>query len=136
MNVRKSNYRNFFRAGLAGAVLAALSFNASAGSTVTLDARAPLAATLMPAMKVTASISNPTAEPRWSVYPGRPVKVTLMPTLTITADADALTMAEESSQPQPRTAQADGVRSLVALPANQAPATSDQSSCLATLSGS
>ena len=92
MNTRKSINRNVTIALLSGALLAMISLNAIADSSVTLDSRAPLAATLMPRLKVSASISNPSAEVRWSIAPGRPTPVTLMPTLTITADAYSLTI--------------------------------------------
>lgn len=92
MNTRKSINRKMTSAAMSGALLAALSFNAVAQSTATLEARAPLHATLLPSVIVSASISNPSAAVRWSVAPGRPTPVTLMPTLTITADAYALAM--------------------------------------------
>ena len=120
MNARKSIYLNMITAGMAGALMAALSLNAGAQSTATLEARAPLHATLMPAVKVTASISNPSDTPRWSVGSERPLGVTLMPTLTITADANALAMTDEPSQPRPLSSQTDEARSLVVVPANQA----------------
>ncbi len=90
MNARKSINCNITSAVLSGALLALLSFNAVAESTAILDSRAPLPATLLPSVKVSASISNPSAEVRWSIAPGRPIPVTLMPTLTITADAYAV----------------------------------------------
>ncbi len=90
MNARKSNNRNVLNTFLAGALLATLSFNAVAESELTLDARAPLPATLLPSLRVSASISNPSAEVRWSIAPGRPIPVTLMPTLTVTPDATAV----------------------------------------------
>lgn len=92
MNARKSIHSNVTRTILSGAMLAMLSFNAVAESTATLDARAPLPATLLPSIKVSASISNPSAAVRWSIAPGRPTPVTLMPTLTVSANAYALTI--------------------------------------------
>ena len=92
MNTRKSINRNVTSALLTGTLLATLSLNAIADSSVTLDSRAPLAATLLPGLKVSASISNPSAQVRWSIAPGHPIPVTLMPTLTITADAYSLTI--------------------------------------------
>lgn len=111
MNARKSINRNVTSAFLAGALLAALSFNAVAESTATLDTRAPLPATLLPTFTVSASISNPSADVRWSIAPGRPIPVTLMPTLTVTADAYATAtttlptvsvFAPTKTQPTPR----------------------------------
>lgn len=91
MNTRKSINHNVASALLSGALLAMISLNAIADSSVTLDSCEPSAATLMPGLKVSASISNPSAKVRWSIAPGRPIPVTLMPTLTITADAYSLT---------------------------------------------
>ncbi len=93
MNARKSINNNVASTILSGALIAVLSFNALADSTVTLDARTPLPATLLPSVKVSASILNPSAAVRWSIAPGRPTPVTLMPTLTITADAYADSIA-------------------------------------------
>lgn len=90
MKARQSISGNVTSSIFAGVLLAALSFNALAESTATLDTRAPLPATLLPTLKVSASISNPSAEVRWSIAPGRPTPVTLMPTLTVTAEATAL----------------------------------------------
>lgn len=90
MKARTFLVHNATSAALVGLLLAAFSASAAAQSTVTLDPRAPLQATLLPEMKVTASASNPHAEPRWSLASTRPVQVTLMPTLTVRADAEAL----------------------------------------------
>ena len=89
MNARKSNNCNMTRAILCGGLLAALSFNAVAEPTSSVDARLPLAATLLPSIKVTASISNPSDDARLNVSPERALRVTLMPTVTVTADAAA-----------------------------------------------
>ena len=93
MKVRKSINRNVTSALLAGALLSLLSFNASADSTFSVDARSPLAVTLMPSVKVTASLSNPSIEVRWSVSSERALQVTLMPTVTVTADIVTLAIA-------------------------------------------
>lgn len=90
MNARKSTNRNVTTAFLAGMLFATVSFNAVAESTATLDTRSPVAATLLPSLKVSASISNPSAEVRWRIAPERALSVTLMPTLTVTADAYAV----------------------------------------------
>ena len=90
MKSRISFFHNARSSILLASLLTAFSASAVAQSTVSLDPRAPLQATLLPEMKVTASMSNPHAAPRWSVASTRPVPVTLMPTLTITADAEAL----------------------------------------------
>ncbi len=91
MNARKSINRKVTNGALIGSLLAVLSFNARADSTAVLDARAPVHATLLPAIKVSASISNPLAAVRWSIAAGPPTPVTLMPTLTVTADALTIT---------------------------------------------
>jgi hypothetical protein len=90
MNARKSINRNVKTLALTSALLTLVCFDAVAASTATLEQRDPLPATLMPSLKVTASIANPSAPVRWSMAPTRPVAVTLMPTLTITADVDAV----------------------------------------------
>lgn len=92
MNARKSINRKMTSTVLGGALLVVLSFNAIAQTTATLDTRAPIHATLLPGIKVSVSISDPSATVRWSIAPGRPIPVTLMPTLTITADAHAVAM--------------------------------------------
>ncbi len=89
MNARKSNNHNMARSILCGVLFAALSFTAAAEPTSSVDARPPLAATLLPCVKVTASISNPSDDARWSVSPERALRVTLMPTVTVTADVAA-----------------------------------------------
>ena len=88
MNARKSTHYNVTSAFLIGALLAALSFNAAAESTLSLsiDARAPVGVTVLPSVKVTASISDPSSDVRWSIDPKRPLRVTLMPTVTVTAN--------------------------------------------------
>lgn len=90
MKARISSRQNARSSLLIGTLLAAFSASAAAQSIVSLDPRAPLQATLLPEMKVTASASNPHAAPRWRVASTRPVQVTLMPTLTVTADVESL----------------------------------------------
>jgi len=90
MNARKSINRKMSSLIFGGSLLAVLSLNAVADPTAVLDARAPLHATLLPALKVSASISDPTAAVRWSITAGRPTPVTLMPTLTVTPDPYAI----------------------------------------------
>lgn len=90
MKARKSRLPRAKSAVLIGAMCAVLSFNVLADSSAKLDPRDPLPATLLPEMKVTASLSNPDLAPSWSLASTRPQPVTLMPTLTITADAEAL----------------------------------------------
>lgn len=64
----------------------------AADATMTIDASAPLAATLMPTVSVTADAANPDAAPQWQVADARPLPVTLMPTVRITAQAEALSV--------------------------------------------
>jgi hypothetical protein len=90
MNARRPIKRNVKTLALTSALLTLVCFDAVAASTATLEQRDPLPATLMPSLKVTASIANPSAPVRWSMAPTRPVAVTLMPTLTVTADVDAV----------------------------------------------
>lgn len=75
---------------LIGTMFALFSITAAAQSSATLDSRAPVQATLLPEMKVTASLANPQAAPRWRLASTRPLPVTLMPTLTVSADVEAL----------------------------------------------
>jgi hypothetical protein len=90
MNARKSIKRNLTTLALTSALFALVSFDALAESAATLEQRDPLPATLLPSLKVTASIANPSAPVRWSMAPTRPLAVTLMPTLTVTADVEAV----------------------------------------------
>lgn len=90
MKVRKSINRKLTTVFFAGALLTVVSFNATAESTFSVDARSPLAATLLPSVKVTASISNPSDDARWRVSSERALQVTLMPTVTVSADVVAV----------------------------------------------
>jgi hypothetical protein len=92
MNARNSIKRNLKTLALTSALLALVSFDALADSTATLEQRDPLPATLLPSLKVSASIANPSAPVRWSMASTRPLAVTLMPTLTVTADIEAVAM--------------------------------------------
>lgn len=90
MNARQSNYCNVAPSLFAGALLALLSLNVSAESTLSVDARLPVAAILLPSVKVTASISDSSNGVRWNITSERELRVTLMPTVTVTADFSAL----------------------------------------------
>jgi hypothetical protein len=90
MNARRFKSTAAKSTVLIGTMFALYSISAAAQSSATLDPRAPLRATLLPAMKVTASLSNPHAAPSWRLASTRPLPVTLMPTLTVTADIGAI----------------------------------------------
>jgi hypothetical protein len=124
MYARKSIKCNVKTLALTSALLALVSFEASAASTATLEQRDPLPATLMPGLKVTASIANPLAPVRWSMAPTRPIPVTLMPTLTITADADAVavtTLPTTTVIAQTESSQVDDAPALALEIARKAP---------------
>ena len=90
MNARRFKPTTAKSTVLIGTMFALFSISAAAQSSATLDSRAPAQATLLPEMKVTASLSNPHAAPSWRLASTRPVPVTLMPTLTVTADVEAI----------------------------------------------
>lgn len=93
MNARRFKTTTAKSTVLIGAMFALFSISAAAQTSATLDSRAPVRATLLPEMKVTASLSNPHAAPSWRLASTRPVPVTLMPTLTVTADVEAIAVA-------------------------------------------
>lgn len=72
----------------AGAALAA-----AAEPMMSVDPRAPVAATLMPTLHVVADASNPDAEARWHIADEAPLQVTLMPTVRVSARAEPRTIA-------------------------------------------
>lgn len=124
MNVHNSTHRNVIGVFLTGVLLAALSFNADAESTATLATAPPVAATLLPSVKVTASISNPSAGVRWSVASNRPLRVTLMPTLTITADFAAYavtTLPTATAVAKTESSSVEQVQALALAPTVDAP---------------
>jgi len=90
MNARFYSLKSGSAAALAGALIAALSLSASAQAPVSLDERAPIHATLMPEVEITANASDPAAPARWSIANTRPTPVTLMPTLTVRPDMDSI----------------------------------------------
>ena len=92
MNARFYSLKTRTAGALAGILIGGLSLNVSA-QAATLDERAPMRATLMPEMKVTALASDPTRSPRWSVANTRPSAVTLMPTMTVTPDLDSIALS-------------------------------------------
>lgn len=73
--------------GLGGTFAAAV-----AGETAVVDAREPLAVTLLPTVTVTADPANPDGPTRWSVEKVAPLPVTLMPTVHVTARPEPLAM--------------------------------------------
>lgn len=90
MNARNSTFRQTTTAIISAALLAALSFSASAQPAATLSDSAPYQATLMPTLAVTASASDLSAPQRWSLSNAKPVRVTLLPTMTVGVDAETL----------------------------------------------
>ena len=83
MNARNSTIRKTTASFASAALLAALSFSAAAQSSAALADSMPAQATLMPTLNVTANASDPTAPQRWSISTAKPVRVTLLPALTI-----------------------------------------------------
>jgi hypothetical protein len=85
------NHRSFPNPATAAAGLFALATatgaaaQPTAGTTVEVEARAPLQATLLPAVRVTASRSRPDALAQVSIATGAPQQVTLMPTVRVNA---------------------------------------------------
>ncbi|MEZ5462609.1 hypothetical protein [Dokdonella sp.] len=90
MSARKSAIRKSMTTLVSAALLAALSFSATAQSTATIADTTPFQATLMPTMKVTANASDPSAPQRWYVSTAKPVRVTLLPAVTVGLDTEAL----------------------------------------------
>jgi len=87
MNNRTTLIRTTIAIALYGALFtSALATEANAS----VDARAPLAATLLPAVRVSADATRPFDPPVWGVADGEPLRVTLMPTVRVTARAENL----------------------------------------------
>ncbi|HNV09661.1 MAG TPA: hypothetical protein PKO40_14320 [Dokdonella sp.] len=95
MNARSTYRKTYISLLCCGALMAFASAGANAQSFAALETDAPVPATLMPEMTVTASISNPGAPARWKLANTRPQPVTLMPTLTVRPDLAAV--AESAS---------------------------------------
>ena len=95
MNARSTYRKTYISLLCRGALMAFASAGANAQSFAALETDAPVPATLMPEMTVTASISNPGAPARWKLANTRPQPVTLMPTLTVRPDLAAV--AESAS---------------------------------------
>lgn len=90
MNARSTYRKTYIALLCCGALMAFASAGAHAQSFATLETDAPVPATLMPEMTVTANISNPGAPARWKVANTRPQPVTLMPTMTVRPDFNAI----------------------------------------------
>lgn len=99
MNARSMYRKTYIALLCCGALMAFASAGAHAQSFATLETDAPVPATLMPEMTVTASISNPGAPVRWKVANTRPQPVTLMPTLTVRPDFNAIAESMHSNVP-------------------------------------
>ncbi|MBN8481853.1 MAG: hypothetical protein J0L88_09725 [Xanthomonadales bacterium] len=66
----------------------------AAESTMSIDARAPLAATLLPTVSVIADAVRPDALAQWRVADEAPLRVTLMPTVRVSAEAESLAFTQ------------------------------------------
>ncbi len=83
MKTRYSPRRAFLFIALVA--VAAGTAKASCAETMTVDSRAPLAATLLPTVTVVADVAKPDADARWHVAADAPLPVTLMPTVRVSA---------------------------------------------------
>lgn len=82
-----------FRTPLAAALLILIGIadaNAASDPTMTVDARAPLQATLLPTVTVIASTTHPDGDATFHVAATQALAVTLMPTVRVTARGAAL----------------------------------------------
>lgn len=75
---------------LPGIALALMLSSACASAAALPDGDAPLQATLLPTVSVTAHASRPDAEPTMRVAPGAPVGVTLLPAVRVVAERPSL----------------------------------------------
>lgn len=66
----------------------ALAFASTGAAAATIDATAPLSVTLLPDVRVIASVSHPLAEPVMQVAATAPQRMTLLPTLHVQAHND------------------------------------------------
>lgn len=66
----------------------ALAFASTGAAAATIDDTAPLAVTLLPEVRVIASMSHPLAEPAMRVAATAPQRMTLLPTLRVQARND------------------------------------------------
>jgi hypothetical protein len=89
----QSRYLNPATLAVAFAALFTMSLGYAANETMSVEARAPLQATLLPTVTINGNLANPDAEGNWSVANVRPTPVTLMPTVRVTADVEALAVS-------------------------------------------
>jgi hypothetical protein len=113
------NHRSFPIPATAAAGLFALATAAGAaaqptpGTTVEVEARAPLQATLLPAVRVTASRGRPDALAQVSIASDAPQQVTLMPTVRVNAGlGDLADTAAEAAWSQYAATQLDDWRTF------------------------
>lgn len=96
MNVRTP----LIRAALAAAMVAGsfalerVPHAAAAEAGLSVESRAPLHATLLPELRVTARAANPDAEAAAELAAGEALPVTLMPTVRVTAAAGDFAMLD------------------------------------------
>lgn len=82
-------FRTLHAIALAVAATAISGHAAASPSTFRVDDAAPVQATLLPEVSVTASRAHPNAEPHMAVAATAPLQVTLLPTVYVQASAFA-----------------------------------------------
>lgn len=87
MNTRISFTRIATAAAIVGCAFVGMHAPRAAAqdAAMSIDGAAPLQATLLPTVSVTASRRNPAAEPSLSIADAAPLHVTLLPTVRVTA---------------------------------------------------
>ena len=94
MNIRLSVLRSALAGGFVAAALLAAQANASSDITMSVDATAPLRATLMPTVTVTADASQPFAAATMHVATTAPLAVTLLPTVHVSSREPELAITQ------------------------------------------
>lgn len=85
----KANHPLIHTALLTG--MLALASASAEDASMSIDQRAPLRATLLPTVSVTADANSPDAAPKWKVDDHTALRVTLMPTVRVTPDLEQMT---------------------------------------------
>ena len=78
------------RTAIVASLFAFTSLALADDAMISVDARAPLRATLLPTVTVTADANAPDAEANWTVDDRTGLRVTLMPTVRVTPDVEQL----------------------------------------------
>ena len=94
MNIRLSVFRSALVGGFAAAALLAAQANAASDTTMSVDALAPVRATLMPTVTITADTSRPFGDATMRVAGTLPTAVTLLPTVHVSARMPELAVTE------------------------------------------